>query len=158
MVPPRKLLRIEPAEHDIGVGDGRFGAAAAIADRARVGAGALRSDLQRADLVAPGDRAAAGADLDHVDHRHHDRMAAGIAADIIARRHGRLAVADQACLGGGAAHVERDDVAVAELLADLRRGDDAADRAGFHHRHRALLRDFRRHHAAVGAHDGEIAA
>ena len=103
-------------------------------------------------------RAAAGADLDHVDHRQHHRMAAGVAADVIAGRQRRLAVADQARLGGGAAHVEGDDVGEAERRADLRRGDDAADRAGFHHRHRPLGRDLRRHHAAVRAHDREVAA
>ena len=106
-----KVIRAEAAEHDVGVGDGRLGAAAAVADRAGIGAGALRADLQGADFVDPGDAAAAGADFDDVDHRHHDRMAAGVAADVIAWRHGRLAVADQAGLGGRAAHVEGDDVA-----------------------------------------------
>ena len=153
-----EIVRVEPAEHHIGVGDGRLGAAAAIADRAGIGAGALRADLERADVVDPGDRAAAGADLDHVDHRQHHRMAAGIAADVIAGRQRRLAVADQARLGGGAAHVERDDVGIAERDADPRRGDDAADRPGFHHRHRPLGRDLRRHHAAVRAHDRQVAA
>ena len=43
-------------------------------------------------------------------------------------------------------------------LADPRRGDDAADRTRFHHRHRPFGRDLRRHHAAVRAHDREIAA
>ena len=105
-----EIVRVEPAEHHVGVGDGRLGAAAAIADRAGIGARALRADLQRADVVDPGDRAAAGADLDHVDHRQHHRMAAGIAADVIAGRQRRLALADQARLGGGAAHVEGDDV------------------------------------------------
>ena len=153
-----EIVRIEPAEHHVGVGDGRLGAAAAVADRAGIGARAVRADLERADVVEPGDRAAAGADLDHVDHRQHHRMAAGIAADVVAGRHGRLAVADQARLGGGAAHVERDDVGEAERLPDLRRRDDAADRTGLHHGDRPLGRDLRRHHAAVRAHDREIAA
>ncbi len=43
-------------------------------------------------------------------------------------------------------------------LPDLRRGDDAADRPGLHHRRRALRRHRRRHDAAVGAHDRERAA
>ena len=103
-------------------------------------------------------RAAAGADLDHVDHRQHHRMAAGIAADIVAGRHGRLAVAHQARLGGGAAHVEGDDVRRAERAPDPGRRDNAADRPGLHHRGRALGRDFGRHHAAVRAHDRERAA
>ena len=124
-----EVVGIEPTKHDIGVGDGRLGAAPAVADRARIGARALRADLERADVVDPGDRAAAGADLDHVDHRQHHRMARRIAADVVAGRERRLAVLDQARLGGGAAHVERDHVVVAERLADLRRGDDAADRA-----------------------------
>ena len=46
-------------------------AAPAVADRAGIGAGAARPDLQRADFVEPGDAAAAGADLDDVDHRQH---------------------------------------------------------------------------------------
>ena len=152
----QKIVGIEPPQHHIGVGDGGLQAAAAVADRAGIGAGALRPDLERAHVVEPGDRAAARADLDHVDHRQHHRMAAGVTADIVARRHGRLALAHQAGLRRCAAHVERDDVAKAERAADLRRGDDAADRAGFHHRHRALGRDLRRHHAAVRAHDREI--
>ena len=45
-----------------------------------------------------------------------------------------------------------------ERLADLRRGDDAADRSRFHHRRRPLGGDLRRHHAAVRAHDRERAA
>ena len=47
---------------------------------------------------------------------------------------------------------------IAERQADLRRRDDAADRPGFHHRDRPLGRDLRRHHAAVRAHDREVAA
>ena len=112
-----EIVRIDPAEHHIGVGNGRLGAAAAIADRPGIGAGALRPDLERADVVEPRDAAAAGADLDHVDHRQHDRMAAGIAADVVARRQRRLALANQARLGGGAAHVERDDVGKSKLPA-----------------------------------------
>ena len=44
-----EIVRIEPAEHHVGVGDGRLGAAAAVADRAGIGARALRADLERAD-------------------------------------------------------------------------------------------------------------
>ena len=51
-----EIVGIEPAEHDVGVGDGRLGAAAAIADRAGIGARAVRADLERADVVDPGDR------------------------------------------------------------------------------------------------------
>ena len=33
--PPRKYVRVEPPEHEVRVGDGRLGAAAPVADRAR---------------------------------------------------------------------------------------------------------------------------
>ena len=62
-------VRRDPAEHDVGVGDGDLGAALAVAERAGVGAGRLRPDLERALRGEPGDRPAAGADGDHVDHR-----------------------------------------------------------------------------------------
>src|SRR5262249_28463859 len=87
-----EIVGIKPPEHHVGVGDGRLGAAAAIADRTRIGARALRPDLERPDIVDPPHRAAAAAALDHIDHRQHHRMAAGIAADVVARRHGWLAV------------------------------------------------------------------
>ena len=117
----------------------------------------MRADLQCADIVDPGNAAAAGADFHDVDHRQHDRMAAGVAADVITGRQGRFAVAHQAGLRRGAAHVERDDVAEAELFADARRRDDAADGTGFHHRHRTGRRHFGRHHPAVRAHDRQLA-
>ena len=52
-----------------------FGAAAAVARRAGVGAGRLGPDLQQTELVDAGQAAAAGADLDEVDRRHRDREA-----------------------------------------------------------------------------------
>ena len=62
-------VRGDPAEDDVRVGDGGLVAAVRVAHRARVGAGRLRADLERALGGEPGDRAAAGADGDDVDHR-----------------------------------------------------------------------------------------
>src|SRR5574341_501314 len=59
----------------------------------RIGARAVRPDLERPDLVDPGDRAAAGPDLDDVDHRQDHRVAVGIAAHVVTVGVGRLAVA-----------------------------------------------------------------
>src|SRR6266852_7904322 len=157
-LPAEEILRIEPPQCKIRVGDRRLGSPAAIAYRPGIGARALRADLERADLVDPGDAAAARAHLDHVDHRHHDRVAARVPADVIARGQGGLALAYQARLCGGAAHVERDYVAKAERATDPRRSDDSPDRPGFHHRHRTLGCDLGRHHAAVRLHDRQIAA
>src|SRR5215472_9906964 len=59
---------IEAIEKQIGVGDRRFLAAAAVADRTGTGSRALRTDLQDAGAVDAGDRAATrpdGMDIDH---------------------------------------------------------------------------------------------
>ncbi len=154
----QEIVRIEPPQREVRVGDRRLGSPAAVAYRPGIGARALRADLERADLVDPGDAAAARAHLDHVDHRHHDRVAARVPADVIARGQSGLALAYQARLCGGAAHVERDYVAKAERATDPRRSDDSPDRPGFHHRHRTLGCDLWRHHAAVRLHDRQIAA
>src|SRR5947207_645041 len=122
----------EPAEHEVGVGHRRLGAAAAIARRTRHRLGALRADAQRATLVDPGDGAAAGADRVDVDDRDADRRAfeAGLA------RHLRRAVEHQADVGAGAAHIERDDVAEAGEARDMGAGDDPAGRPGQYGMHR----------------------
>ena len=52
-------VRRDPAEHDVRVGDRHLGAALAVAERARVGAGRLRPDLERPLGRQPRDRAAA---------------------------------------------------------------------------------------------------
>ncbi len=86
-----EAIGAEPAEHQIGVGHRRLGAAEAVAGRARRRAGALRADAQRA-VVDAGDRAAAGADLENIHHRDLHRQRPLVAAD--QRRAGgqRLAV------------------------------------------------------------------
>ena len=81
----RRSGRIDAAEHEIGVGDGRLGAAAAVAGRARLGAGAVRADRDRPQRVDPGDRAAAGADLDHLDHGDAQRQPAALHEAVDAR-------------------------------------------------------------------------
>jgi hypothetical protein len=85
--------------------------------------------MDAAGRVAPGDRAAAGPDLDDVDDRDLHRLAARLAADHIAFLDGGLAVGDQARLGGGAAHVEADGALDAEHGGQATRADHAGDRA-----------------------------
>ena len=129
----------EPAEHQIGVGHCRLRAAKPIAGRARRGAGALRAETQRAVLDAR-DRAAAGADFEDIHHRDLHRQRRLVAAD--QRRAGgqRLAVMDDAGLGGGAAHVEGDGIVDLERAAQRLGADDAGGRAGFQHAHALVLR------------------
>ena len=62
-----EALGIEPAEREIGVGHGRLAAAAPVAGGTGRGACALRPDMQSLLRIEPGDRTAAGADLDDID-------------------------------------------------------------------------------------------
>jgi hypothetical protein len=93
-----------------------------------------------------------------VHHRDLDRQRAFVAAD--QRRAGgqRPAGADDAGLGGGAAHVERDRVAHAQLRADRLRADHAGGGAGLEHADAADLGVLDREQAAGGLHDVEVAA
>ena len=66
---------VDAAEREIGVGRRRLGAPTPVGRRAGHRAGGLRPDAQLAEVVDPGDAAAAVADLDEIDDRHHDRVA-----------------------------------------------------------------------------------
>ena len=131
---------IEIPQHQIAVRDGRRGAAAAVTNRARIGAGALRADLRRAAGVQPADRAAAGADLGQIDRRQFQHVAGAdqqprsghhAAADLDRLGAQDLAVLDQAGLGGGAAHVEGDDPRLVQPPRQRRTADDARGGAAF---------------------------
>ena len=114
--PPARRDRVEVAEHQVGVGHRRLGAAAAVAGRPGHGPRRPGADPQRAAGVDPRDAAAAGADLGQVDDGDLDREAgaragaaeAALAADLeVVGDPGRPSAHD-ARLGRGAAHVERD--------------------------------------------------
>ena len=70
-----QMRRVQRLQHDVGVGHGRLVVAAVVADRAGIGAGAARPDLQQPAAIDIGDRAAAGADGVDVEHRRLDRIA-----------------------------------------------------------------------------------
>ena len=126
LIDRQQLLRIEPAEQQIGVGDGRLGAAAAVADRAGIGAGAFRADLDQARGIDARDRAAAGADRMHRHHRHVDRHRI---FDLDLVGDGGLGVEDQRDVGRGAAHVVGDERREAGAPAGIGGGDHAGGRA-----------------------------
>ncbi len=67
--PAEEAVRRQVAAHQVGIGHRRVQPARAISSRARHRAGAARADGQQADRVGRGDAAAAGADLDQLDHR-----------------------------------------------------------------------------------------
>ena len=145
--PPAKRAGIEPAQHAVGIGDGRPRAAAPVAGGAGLGAGAVRADLDAAQRIDARDGAAAGADLDHLDHRDAQRQAAALHEAIGARdlewsAHG--AARNRSIrhdLRRRAAHVEGDARASQPVLGrDRRRQDRAAGRAGFDQAHGKALR------------------
>ena len=146
--------RVEIAQHKIGIGDGRLGAALAVARRPWVGARALWPDLEQARAIQPRDRTAAGAQRHDIeagqgDARLADRSPAG---------QGRLAVAHQGDVGAGAAHVEGDEVA-GHAPAGARQRHRRRDPAGGTRQRRAgrQKRGFlHRGDAAMGEDDEQI--
>ena len=137
--------RIHVSERQVRVGHRRPVAAAGVAGGPRSGAGALGPDRERA-VIEPGDGAAAGADGLHRDHRLAQRPPAqrAVARDL------RLAVQDQADIGGGAAHVEADGALQPERAGHAAGGGDAGGGTGRGEAERQAAQRLRRCHAAGG--------
>ncbi len=98
--------RVEAPQHDVGVGEGRPGAAAPVAGRTRLGAGALRPHFRQPAGVDPSQAAAAGADRVEVEAGRADRQAAHVAL----RGAGRAEAAHEAHIRAGAADVDGDEI------------------------------------------------
>ena len=118
---PREEPRLDAAEHDVAVGH-RQRPAAAVAGRARIGAGGLGTDPEPG-AVEMEDRAAAGGDGVDAHHRrpHPHPGDLGLEGAFV------LAVVVRD-VGGGAAHVEADDPAEPGDLGGPHHADDAAGR------------------------------
>ena len=113
--------------------------------------------MQAAALVQPGDAASAGSHLDDVEHRDANGEPLVVAAYKVIGRKTRLATADDAGLGGGAAHVEGDGGFEVEGLAQRHGPHHAARRPGFHHLDALTPCRVDVGEAAVGLHDCEVA-
>ena len=160
-----EVRRVEAAEHDVRVRDGRLDTAAAVADRPRVGTGALRADPEEATGVDPGDRAAACADLDEVDDRRPHRVAgerhpadpgAGVASDVVVLRDRRPAVLDRGRPSPSCRPCRRRGCRPAERLAEVRRGDHAGRGPGLDHEHRPHGGRVRAEDAAARLHHQQL--
>ncbi len=141
----------DPAQGHVGVGDGDVGPALGVAERARVGACRVRADLEGALGGEPGDRAAAGADGDDVDHRDLARERPDAA---LGGQRG-LAVDDDRDVGGGAAAVAGQDLVEARDLGDQRGAEGAGRGAGQDGGDRLVHDLLGGEHAAVGLHHVE---
>src|SRR5262249_10089948 len=100
-VAAEKVVGGEIPQREIGIGDAWLRAAAPVTDRPRRRAGALRADLEKAEVAHRRDAAAARADLDHVDGGNEDRQAAARleaidAVDLEVADHERRAILDDA--------------------------------------------------------------
>ena len=155
-------VRIEVAEHQVGVGHGRLGAALAVAGRPGLGAGAVRPDLERprpsirAMLPPPAPISIisitgtlTGRPLPFLKRYLRSTSNCGAIS-------GSPSL-DQAGLGGGAAHVEREQARAVDQPAVVRRRERARGRAGLDQAHGKPARGLDVAHAAVRLHDEQVA-
>jgi len=104
----------KPAEHEVGVGDGRILSALRVTRGSGYGARAARADAQAEAAFNPCNGAAPRADRHHVERGYEERMRTDAAA--IGER--RSSLGDEGHVGAGPAHVERDEVAHAAFHAE----------------------------------------
>ena len=159
----REALGVEASHDGVGVGHRGARAAAAVAGGAGLGAGARGSHLDAVELVDRRDRAAAGADLDHLDDGDAHRQAAALleavgAVHLKGAGEERRVVVDEADLGGGAAHVEGEDAVEVERFGEAAREDGAARGARLHQADREARGGGNVRQAAPGSHHQERAA
>ena len=150
-----EIVTVDPAEPEVGIGRRRIHPAAPVSCRTRLCPGRLRPDMQFAEIIDPGDGAAAVADLDQIDHRHHHRIAgrgAGALDPVIGLDPHRAAL-DQRAFRGGAADVDGQHIGFADQLAQFRSPPEARGRAAFDHGDRDAGDRFQRIHPAIALHD-----
>ena len=160
MRPPTEVVRVQVTQQQIGVRHGGLGAAHAVAGGARFGARGLRTHLQQAQLIDPRDAAPTRPDLDQFDGGDPDGQAAAAfeavhPRDLEGVRHGGGTVADQAHLGRGTAHVERDEVRFAGEAAVERGRQGARRRPGLYQPYWEARRPVERRDAAARQHHVE---
>ena len=149
-LPAREVVGVEVAEDQLGIGDGRHAAAAAVAHRPGESAGAVGADGHGARLGLDAHQAAAArADRLQVDFRQEVLVLVGVADE----RVGRLAVVDDRDVERGAAHVGGDDVFLAHRGAEEHRRGDARHRAGVEREQGGFAGAADRHRAAAALRD-----
>ena len=139
----RQRVGIDKTKDEVGVGHRRAVVAEAIAGRAWHGARRLRTDREQPPVDAS-QRTAAGTNLGDVDCRHLQQVATRLdepargrnaVAELVFRGHTGSAGLDNDRLGGGAAHVEHDEIGPATGATQPCRADHATCGARCHHEH-----------------------
>ena len=123
----REAVGIEDAHQQAGIGQRRRGAAAAVAGRARVGAGAGRPDEHVARRRDRDDAAAAGPDAAHLGREGVDDE---VVLELERVADDRAAVAHERDVGRRAADVAADQLGFAERLSQARARDRPCGRPG----------------------------
>ena len=141
-------IGVQPAQHDVRVGNGRLGSAAPIRGGAGLGARALRPDVQAVSNIEPRDAARPCTDGVDLDHGQHD----GMLRDAAFGGHAQLSAADQRDVGARAAHVHAEQIGPPAGLAETLHGERATGRPGGDEAHRKVPRRFDRQRAAVRLH------
>ena len=148
-----EVLGVQVSQDQAGIGHRGFGAAAVVAHRTGVGAGAARADLQEAGpLLEPGDAAASRANGLHPDLGRQQPVAQE--DGLVVPLHG--AAADNADLEGGAPHVRRHDVVDAAQAAHVVAGGDPGRGTRLDGSHGLAHRVVDAQDAAVGLHDQRL--
>src|SRR5262249_56136840 len=123
-----KIVRIEEAKHKVGIRHRGFGAAAAIASGTRLSAGPLGPYMQHAAVVDARNRPATSADAGDIEalQRH------ALARDAPVGSDRGLTSDNERDICRGAAHVERNEVAMAQQTGSVLAAGNPAGRSGQH--------------------------
>ena len=151
--PAKEIVGVDAPGGEVGVGERGF-LPHALASRPGVCAGALRPHAQCACLVHVGDGTAARANFNDVDGRHQDGVAGAppVMFDLVVAGDARRPIQHQRALGRRTAHVQRNDVRLADQYANSGGADDARHRPGFDQVDRQLPTGGKAGAAAVGLH------
>src|SRR5262245_30537359 len=124
----KEIVRVEKPEDEIGICHRGVAAAAAIARRARPGAGTLGPNMQHAAVVDTCNRPAPSTDAGDVEalQRH------ALASNAPVGRNGGLTADNERDIGRGAAHVERNEVTMAQQAGSVLAAGNAPGRPGEH--------------------------
>ena len=131
-----KAIGVDATQHQVGVCHGRLFAATPIASRPGLGAAGVWPDGDALHGIDSADGAAPRANFHQLDDGNAHGQSAAFEvfpdpADFEAARPFRLAIVDQANLGGGAAHVEGQDLVQAAFACQMCGQNGTASRAGF---------------------------
>ena len=149
-----EVIRVEPAENQIGVCHRRLFAAHPISRGSRRGARAARPHPKRSAVVDVSDGAAARADSVDVNHGGQQRKAGDGRRTRVRFR--QLSIDDDSDFRAHAADVERDQLASLRQLPDPRPRQHASRQPRKQRQRRLLRHHARRRHAPVRRHDPKI--